>query len=245
MYRNNHIIRVVRHIVDINADIVKELGKNAGADVIGIASADCFVNSQEGFRPVDKLASCRSVIVLGCPFPQEAIFKSTAEYTAIRNLIVKKMDEMAKTLARQIKKLGYETKAIGGLGGKRVNGHFYGHISLKHAAELAGIGKISRNYLLTNPEYGNMLWFTAVLTSAELTPDSLALYDVCGSCNKCVEVCPSGALNDAGLFGQKKCYQTCYKTVKGKLELKCFQCRKVCPYRFGSNQFTDIPHISV
>jgi len=217
----------------INSDIIKKMGRAVGADLIGIASAHSFTGAPEGSRPIDKLQNCNSVIVLGSPFPQEAILKSTVEYTEIRHGMVGKMDEIAETVAKQIKKEGYKVKVIKGLGGKYNNGHFYGHISLKHAAELAGLGVISRNYLLTNPRYGNLLWFSAVLTDAQLETDIPAQYTVCDNCNLCVKSCPSGALDEPGNFGQRACYRTCYRVVKGILELKCFECRKVCPYRFG------------
>lgn len=161
-----------------DTNTIKELSIRAGATVVGIASAGSFSDAPEGFRPIDKLDTCRSVIVLGCPFPQEAIFKDTVEYTAIRNDMVAKLNDIAKDVAKQVKKLGYDTKMIGGLGGKYDNGRFRGHISLKHAAELAGIGHITRNYLLTNPQFGNLLWFSAVLTSAELQPDEQASFDI-------------------------------------------------------------------
>lgn len=226
-------ISIFVFIMEINNTIVKELGKQSGADVTGIASAISFEKAAPGFGSIDKLKSCRSVIVVGCPFPEESIFKPTPEYTDIRNHTVKKVNEIAAIMAKSIRKMGYDTKVIGGLGGKWDDGRFRGHISLKHAAELAGLGKITRNYLLTHPEYGNMLWFAAVLTSASIEPDQRVEYDICNGCNRCVEICPSGALNDPNIFGQKECYRTCYKTVKGKLDLKCFECRKVCPHRFG------------
>lgn len=221
--------------MEINHHIIKELCKAAGANVTGIASADSFTEAPEGFRPIDKLKSCHSVIVMGCPFPQESLTKTTVEYTEIRNNIVTKLNDIAKHVAEEIKKKGFKSKMIGGLGGKWDNGRFRGHISLKHAAQLAGIGMIGRNYLLTNARYGNMLWFSAILTDAILSPDVLTDDMVCNNCNQCVETCPSGALNKSSLFGQKECYRTCYKTVKGKLELKCFACRKICPYRFGKD----------
>ena len=71
---------------------------------------------------------------------------------------------------------GYKTKVISAAGGKwvDVNGdgrkEQFGYISLKHAAEIAGLGVIGKNYLLTNPQYGNLIWLSAILTNAELTP---------------------------------------------------------------------------
>jgi epoxyqueuosine reductase QueG len=172
------------------------------------------------------------VIVFGAPFPQEAL-KNTIEYTEIRGAMLVKMTDIAKEVAKRIKHNGHKTKAISSSGGKYVEGRHYGHISLKHAAELAGLGLINRNYLLTNLQYGNLLWFSAVLTDAALIPDKKVQYNICDNCNKCVEACPSGALDDPTQFEPKKCDKVCFKLTNKKLEISCFSCRTVCPYCFG------------
>jgi|TergutMp193P3_1026864.scaffolds.fasta_scaffold108745_1 epoxyqueuosine reductase QueG len=218
---------------EINAEIVKEYGLNAGASVVGIAASKDFGLAPDGFRPSDKLEGCHSVVVLGMPFSKEALSVNLSEYTDIRNETLKKMDNVAKEVAKQIKEKGYKVTAIGGISGKYVNGKFYGQISLKHAAELAGLGVIGRNYLLTNPKYGNLLWFSAVLTNADLIPDKKVQYTICNNCNNCVEMCPSKALENPALFGAKACNKECWKMVNRKWELNCCLCRKVCPYRFG------------
>jgi epoxyqueuosine reductase QueG len=89
---------------------------------------------------------------------------------------------------------------------------------------LAGLGRINRNYLLTNHQYGNLLWFSAVLTDAELIPDKKAQYKICDTCKKCVEKCPSGALDNFASFGKKECPKF-FIIEKKKLEIKCFLCR--------------------
>ena len=220
-------------ITEINSEIVKEYGISAGASIVGIAASNDFGLAPEGFKPSDKLEGCLSVVVLGTPFPQEALSMNLSEYTEIRNGMLKRMDNVAKEVAKQINSKGYKAVAIGGVGGKYVNGKFYGHISLKHAAELAGLGVISRNYLLTNTEYGNLLWFSAVLTDSDLVPDKKIQYRVCDNCNKCVEICPSKALDNFDLFGAKVCNKECWKMVNRKWELNCFLCRKVCSYNYS------------
>jgi epoxyqueuosine reductase QueG len=217
----------------LDREIVKEYGLNAGASVVGIAASKDFGLAPEGFKPSDNLEGCLSVIVLGAPFSKEALITmSTVEYTEIRNAILSRMTSMAKEVEKRIKKDGHKAKAISAIGGKYIEGKHYGYISLKHAAELAGLGLINRNYLLTNPQYGNLLWFSAVLTDADLVPDEKAQYKICDNCNKCVETCPTGALDNPALFGNKKCDKF-YKIVDRKLEIQCFSCRKVCPNRFG------------
>ena len=229
------VVRTVKNMGkiknELNSEIVKEYGSNAGANVVGIAASKDFSFAPEGFKPSDNLEGCLSVIVLGASFPQE-VLHNTAEYTQNRNAMLTKMTAMAKEVAKRIKSDGYKAKAISGSGGKTIDGKLYGHISLKHAAALAGLGIIGRNYLLTNLEYGNLLWFSAVLTDADLIPDQKAQYKICENCNKCVEACPSGALDDPTLFGKKECSKF-YKIINKKLEITCLLCRKVCPYSFG------------
>jgi epoxyqueuosine reductase QueG len=222
--------KVVRK-TEINSEKVKEYGINAGATVLGIATSEDFSLAPKGFKPTDALKGCQSVIVLGIPFPKEA-FENSVEYTKVRNAMSKKMTAIAKELAKQIKNDGYKTKAISSIGGKYVNGEHFGIISLKHAAQLAGIGLITRNYLLTNLEYGNRLWFSSVLTDAQLIPDKKIELDICKGCDKCVESCPSGALDKPSSLEKKECSKY-YKMVNRKLEIRCFLCRTVCPYGFG------------
>ncbi|MCL2691520.1 MAG: 4Fe-4S binding protein [Candidatus Bathyarchaeota archaeon] len=223
----------------LSSEAVKEYGLNAGASVVGIAVSKDFSSAPEGFKPTDVLAECLSVIVLGVSVPQEAILKDdSVGFIDVRNAINKEINDIAKDLEKWIKGQGYKSKVIAGMSGKWVerNGRKEqnGLISMKHAAELAGLGVIGRNYLLTNPKYGNLLWFSAVLTNADLIPDKKAEYNFCDNCNICVRACPSGALDNYPVsFGRKKCDTTMFKMVDKKWEIMCFLCRKMCPYRFG------------
>ena len=148
------------------------------------------------------------------------------------------MTDMAKKVEKRLKTNGCKTKVISAAGGKWVDGdgrkEQFGYISLKHAAEIAGLGVIGKNYLLTNPQYGNLLWFSAVLTDAELIPDEKFQSNICDNCVKCIEACPAEALSDLASFGKKGCSQ--YFKIEDKMfKIKCFLCRTVCPCRFGIN----------
>ncbi len=214
---------------------IKELAMSLGADVVGVAATDRFASSPEGHSPVDKFPACRSVIVLGCTFPpQETLNLDTVSYTAIRNGMVEKLDSLAEQLSAELKTHKVRTKVFRSLGGKyEKNGGFYGNISMKHAAELAGLGVIGRNYLLCNDKYGNLLWFSTLLTDLELESDPLVNYSFCEGCTLCADSCPASALDGKGNLDAKACRKTCYIVSKGVLDLKCWKCREVCPQRFG------------
>ncbi len=221
--------------------IVKEYGRNAGADVVGIAAAKDFGLAPDGFNPTDVFPECLSVIVLGTTFSPE-VLNSIDEYTASRNTMLTAMTDMAKIVAKRIKADGYKTKAISASGGKWVDGNErkeqFGYISLKHAAEIAGLGVIGKNYLLTNPQYGNFLWFSAVLTDAELMPDKKVESGMCDNCNKCVQACPAGALNNPASFGKKGCSKF-FIIENKKFKIKCSLCRTICPHFSGIKAYTN------
>jgi len=232
-------IKMLLNTNDLTSETVKEYGLNAGASVVGIADSNDFDLAPEGFKPTDVLECCLSVIVYGTPVPQEAILADDpVGFIDVRNAVNKKINDITKNMEKWIKGYGYKARAVGGMSGKWVERdgrkEQNGLISMKHAAELAGLGVIGRNYLLTNPQYGNLLWFSTVLTDANLIPDKKAEHNFCDDCDICVRTCPSGALdNYPASFGRKKCDTTMFKMVDKKWEIMCFNCRKMCPYRFG------------
>jgi len=221
----------------LTSETVKEYALSAGAAVAGIAAACDFDAAPEGYRPTDALEGCASVIVIGAPITKEAVLADDMiGFIDIRSALNKELKETVKQVAKQIKAAGYTVRAIGGMDGKWVDGSTRGPISLKHAAELAGLGVIGKNYLLTNPEHGNLLWFSAVLTDAELTPDPKLAINFCGNCNRCVSSCPIHALDTHGSVIKKACSKQVFKQINKKWEIMCFLCRKVCPHRFGTDK---------
>ena len=226
----------------MTSEMIKEYALNAGAGVVGIAATKAFVSAPDGFKPTDIMPDCLSVIVLGCPVPREAILaEDTVGFIDVRNAVNKKVTGIANDLEKWLKGQKYKAKSVSGMSGKWVERdgvkRQVGPISLKHAAELAGLGVIGRNYLLTNPQYGNLLWFSAVLTDADLAPDQRIDHNFCDGCNICTEACPTGALDDYPMtFQRKKCEGTMFKMVDKKWEIMCFNCRKLCPYCLGTEK---------
>jgi epoxyqueuosine reductase len=69
--------------------------------------------------------------------------------------------------------------------------------SHKAAATCAGLGWVGRHGLLNHPEFGPHVTWATLLTNAPLpTSDPTTTdVDVCGTCRKCVLVCPAGAIS--------------------------------------------------
>jgi epoxyqueuosine reductase QueG len=67
--------------------------------------------------------------------------------------------------------------------------------SHKLAAHLAGLGWIGKSCLLVTPELGPRVRWTTVLTDAPLQPTGEPSTERCGSCLKCVDICPVEAFS--------------------------------------------------
>ena len=67
---------------------VKEIMKNLGADLCGIASLDRFADAPEGYHPTDVFPLCKSVISFACRFPVGQLI-STVAFTFCRHQFMK------------------------------------------------------------------------------------------------------------------------------------------------------------
>ena len=92
-------------------------------------------------------------------------------------------------------------------------GRFYSNWSERHYAFAAGLGTFSLSDALITNEAGCNVRFASVVTNAPLevtdrkSDDPLAncLYYAKGTCRKCEEACPAGAIDENG-HNKNKCY---------------------------------------
>jgi len=63
-------------------------------------------------------------------------------------------------------------------------------VSLKHAAAMAGLGRLGEHHQLMVPRHGPRVWLGGLLTTAALPPArEPPLQDPCPDCRRCVEAC--------------------------------------------------------
>jgi epoxyqueuosine reductase QueG len=216
-------------------EAIKELAYSLGVEVCGIAETERFAKAPEGFHPTDILPGAKSVIVYGRHFPKSLFAAATnAPYTLFRNKLIDIVDNISVRLSAQMEKEGLMAVPIPSSepyeSWDPEQRHGRGILSLKHAAQLAGLGFIGRNTLLINQKYGNRLWLGAVITDALLKSDPLDLDECPDGCSLCRDSCPQSAL-DGITIEQIKCRSISAKTTEGGgFMLSCNLCRKVCPF---------------
>lgn len=110
-------------------------------------------------------------------------------------------------------------------------------------ANLAGLGWFGKNTMLINSQRGSWFFLGILLTTAEFKPDAPAVGG-CGTCRRCIEACPTGAIVNADGRWQvdaRSCIS--YLTIEHDGEIPptlaermagwtfgCDICQEVCPF---------------
>jgi epoxyqueuosine reductase len=110
----------------------------------------------------------------------------------------------------------------------------------KPLAERAGLGWQGKHTNLVSRAFGSWLFLGEVYTSLELEPDT-AETDHCGSCSRCLEVCPTTAFPAPYRLDARRCIS--YLTIEHKGHIApefrrpignrifgCDDCLAVCPW---------------
>ncbi len=109
-------------------------------------------------------------------------------------------------------------------------------------AQRAGLGWTGRNSLLITREGGSYFFIGELVTDLELAYDVPEVKDYCGTCTRCVEACPTGAILSGRTVDATRClsyWNIEYKgerfppqapaTLRNRI-FGCDICQEVCPW---------------
>ena len=107
-------------------------------------------------------------------------------------------------------------------------------------AAQAGIGFVGKNSLLIIPGKGSFFFLGELIIDIELEYDS-PITENCGSCTRCLDGCPTSAIEEPYKVNANKCIS--YQTIENRGEISgyvaprlknyvfgCDICQKVCPW---------------
>lgn len=181
-----------------------------------------------GFRP-------KSAIVLGLVYLTERgnEFVNISEYKISQYALGKDYHKVLKVKAKPLLKFlresfpkNYFRQGVDSL-----------PVAEKVYGKRAGIGWVGKNTNLISPEKGSYFFLSVILTDLELK-ETGEISDRCGTCRKCLDACPTGALFEEYKIDARKCIS--YLTIEEraeKLEIPfqnwvygCDICQMVCPW---------------
>jgi epoxyqueuosine reductase len=243
-----------------------QFAASIGIDKIGFASADPFETLKErlirhrslgyesGFEepdiekrvyPEKTLPGPKSIIAIAIAYPSKMKHPPRSEPGAYRGMIARaawgedyhrvltgKLEQLADFLRRSEPGARVEIMVDTGV------------LSDRATAERAGIGWVGKNCAVITPEYGSWVYLGEMITDIFFEPDH-PLESQCGSCTRCIDACPTGALVQGGQLNAQRCisYQTQtkgfladeFREKIGNRLYGCDTCQLVCPENKGKN----------
>lgn len=243
--------------------LVKEYAQELGFDLVRVTSAEDFVEDRaitqervrtglmdglpwyteervrRGTSPQELLPGARSIICLGLNYYQPASDTPPAPQPAGKVALYARGRDYHKVMKQRMKEY------VAGLSARLATGvkaRWYvddGPMLDRAAARRSGLGWFGKNTNILTPELGSWVFLGQVITDLEMEPDG-ALKKTCGSCIRCIDACPTGAIIAPYVIDNARCIS--YLTIENRgpipRELRpqmldwvfgCDICQEVCP----------------
>jgi epoxyqueuosine reductase len=112
----------------------------------------------------------------------------------------------------------------------------------------AGLGWIGKNTNVISPQLGSFVFIGSLIINVTVDYPVQLVKDYCGDCNRCIQACPTGALEAPGVLNARKCIS--YQTIENKADIipeefagrfqnrvfGCDICQDVCPWNKRARQ---------
>jgi len=203
----------------------------------------------------------RSVIVCGINYNTAQPYSTEVVHNKTRGWIARyawSAEDYHDSLLRKLRQVETRIRSeVESAGAAEITTRCYvdtGPLVERVYAKYAGLGWIGKNTCILNQQWGSWIFLGVILTSVELdfdlpAPDfpvpDLPVKDRCGSCTRCIEACPTGALVEPYKLDATRCisYLTIEKRGSIPEELRsgmgnhifgCDICQDVCPWNGGT-----------
>ena len=204
----------------------------------GYAGGMTYLARHAGLRADPRLVmpEARSIIVVAARYPTAPPIASFSNYCCGRDyhtVLRSRLKRLAQTLAATVPAPLIFRICVDSA-----------PVLEREWAVRAGLGWIGKQGSLVNPDHGCALFLGELFVNLELVP-SLPVPNKCGNCRRCVDACPTGAIQPDGLVDARRCIA--YLTIEHDGEIPkdlhplmgtslfgCDRCTSVCPYnRYG------------
>ena len=218
-------------------------------------------------RPEFLLNSAKTLLIFTADYYSPVPARPSLDYGRVASYAVGK--DYHKVLRKKIQELTLHSEAFKNLLAQ--SRFFTDAVPLleKSFAVKAGLGFQGKNTLLISKKSGSYKFIAELITDLEFEPDSdksehNSIYEagenavvqpsLCAKCTRCIDACPTGALDDSYFLDARKCIS--YWTIENRGEIPvemrkgigewvfgCDLCQEVCPYNrkvFKSGVYAQI-----
>lgn len=195
----------------------------------------------ERLDPAAVLHSARTVISVGCVYNTTAAYStSVADPDRVSIARYAWGDDYHDVIRQRLTSLLRWMAEAAGPGFEAFSCVDNGPMQERVFAEQGGLGWIGKNTCVINASLGSWIFLGEILTNATLDVDRPAV-DQCGTCTRCLEACPTGALVAPYELDATRCLS--YLTIETRQPVAghlradvrrqvygCDICQDVCPW---------------
>ncbi len=189
-----------------DANFREEIKRRLGVELLGVASVESGPPALKE-RTSALLPGAKSVVVFAKEMYREIVSllrpsKGVGEADPGEligphgDFLNGRLTRAVYELADLLRKEGYRSLPLPAAGCPMDQRSLTAIFSYKHAAVLAGLGRIGRHTMLISPQYGPRQRLACLLTEAPMEPSSGVQKDTCLQCDACIRACPTQALKE-------------------------------------------------